>query len=357
MILALAAICLASSATLADGRVISPVEVTYSYPLDYLAPGPQQGDSAQPRSDVAEWMGDATGDELADGVVPAWPEDNLVGFNEFHGSGAGSDLGLPQPRIEFALGGFRALASIAVAYISGGGGGVLGPQRVEIRISTDGGATYSEGAIVYDGFDRTFDGTTFVMTDEIPIEAAGATHVRMDFYQNSHPDLLNTSLWIFLGEVTFFEGTDSDADGYSDGGDNCPEIYNPDQNDVDGDGIGDVCDPNPGETEDLSLCLVDLETCSTDLDFCEGDLEEAGESLDLCSDALDSCAGDLQASQATLDEARAGLEEIRRLLGLPYGQRSSDFACRHELCPDIEQAIETLLRPAGQTHRTRRKAH
>jgi hypothetical protein len=38
---------------------------------------------------------------------------------------------------------------------------------------------------------------------------------------------------------------DTDADGVPDDQDNCPNDYNPDQKDSDGDGIGDVCDPTP----------------------------------------------------------------------------------------------------------------
>jgi hypothetical protein len=40
-------------------------------------------------------------------------------------------------------------------------------------------------------------------------------------------------------------GPDSDGDGIPDSQDNCPNIYNPGQEDGDGDGIGDVCDNCP----------------------------------------------------------------------------------------------------------------
>ena len=39
-----------------------------------------------------------------------------------------------------------------------------------------------------------------------------------------------------------FTAVDSDSDGVFDSTDNCPSIFNDDQLDTDGDGIGDVCD-------------------------------------------------------------------------------------------------------------------
>ena len=36
--------------------------------------------------------------------------------------------------------------------------------------------------------------------------------------------------------------SDLDEDGINNDEDNCPEIYNPDQTDIDGDGAGDACD-------------------------------------------------------------------------------------------------------------------
>jgi len=43
---------------------------------------------------------------------------------------------------------------------------------------------------------------------------------------------------------------DTDGDGYKDNVDNAPNIYNPDQSDLDGDGIGDVADPCPSDGSD-----------------------------------------------------------------------------------------------------------
>ena len=39
------------------------------------------------------------------------------------------------------------------------------------------------------------------------------------------------------------DNTDTDGDSIIDSEDNCPEMANSDQLDSDGDGIGDVCDP------------------------------------------------------------------------------------------------------------------
>ncbi len=43
---------------------------------------------------------------------------------------------------------------------------------------------------------------------------------------------------------------DADSDGILDGSDNCPQDFNPDQADSDGDGIGDACDVNDDEDGD-----------------------------------------------------------------------------------------------------------
>ena len=68
--------------------------------------------------------------------------------------------------------------------------------------------------------------------------------------------------------------TDTDGDGFGDPGyqantcpeDNCPDIYNPDQADSDEDGIGDVCDENPPCRIIIwpdPMYSVDLYTCDS----------------------------------------------------------------------------------------------
>jgi parallel beta-helix repeat protein len=46
-------------------------------------------------------------------------------------------------------------------------------------------------------------------------------------------------------DIGAFEYQDTDGDQVEDGVDNCPKVYNPDQADSDGDGVGDACEPVP----------------------------------------------------------------------------------------------------------------
>ena len=45
-------------------------------------------------------------------------------------------------------------------------------------------------------------------------------------------------------EITRVTSDDNDKDGIKNDVDNCPDTYNPNQSDFDGDDIGDVCDSN-----------------------------------------------------------------------------------------------------------------
>jgi hypothetical protein len=77
-------------------------------------------------------------------------------------------------------------------------------------------------------------------------------------------------------------GANGDGDGIPDYRDNCPSVYNPDQSDLDGDGLGDVCDPdddNDGIFDDVDNCPFDANPDQIDVDN-----DGIGDVCDYCID-------------------------------------------------------------------------
>ena len=200
--------CALPGVTRADPISIPRQQISYTYPLDFGAPGPGQGDSAQPRSDVHVNNGDP-GDKLTDGMFGGtWngTAEPVVGLNEYHGHNAGTDTGTPQPRLEFDLGGTYDLDSIEIHYYTGGLGALAGPELLEITFSTDGGVSYGAmPQVSYAGFDTTDTaGAAYYAVDTVATLAGGVTDVRMDFYQGNWSVAPGTSKWVFLQEVSFY---------------------------------------------------------------------------------------------------------------------------------------------------------
>jgi len=95
--------------------------------------------------------------------------------------------------------------------------------------------------------------------DVVPFESAGAHRVSVwdwpDFGVEGH-------LWAHVR-------ADADRDGYVDHQDNCPAVFNDDQTDFDGDGLGDACDTD----DDADGISDDEDGCDLLIDPAQGDLD------------------------------------------------------------------------------------
>jgi Tol biopolymer transport system component len=76
---------------------------------------------------------------------------------------------------------------------------------------------------------------------EPSISADGRSVAFTSFATNLVPDDTSTGSDVFVNDTK----QDADADGVPDDADNCPDVPNSDQADLDGDAIGDACDPDP----------------------------------------------------------------------------------------------------------------
>jgi hypothetical protein len=103
------------------------------------------------------------------------------------------------------------------------------------------------------------------------------------------------------------ELTDSDSDGIADLSDNCPLIYNPNQEDADGDDVGDVCD-NCTDTDNDGFGNPGFPASTCALDNCplkSNPLQQDFDS-DAIGDSCDNCIYVANADQTDSDQDGIG---------------------------------------------------
>ena len=115
---------------------------------------------------------------------------------------------------------------------------------------------------------------------------------------NAIQDSSNGAYEVFMARLAFdeFICVDADGDGFGDPDhpenecpdDNCPDIYNLDQADADGDGTGDLCDLCPGYDDNLD---ADADGVPDGCDLCPGFDDNVDTDGDGIADGCDICPG------------------------------------------------------------------
>ena len=106
-----------------------------------------------------------------------------------------------------------------------------------------------------------YDTTTFLTALSWDLQCPHSYNQRpTDFIAlSANAGFLLLSQNMLCGLVAEGAALDADNDGIIDSSDNCPIDSNPDQENIDNDEFGDVCDPYPNDADNLTACLFDVD--------------------------------------------------------------------------------------------------
>ena len=161
---------------------------------------------------------------------------------------------------------FRATKEAGEPYHAGNAGGAslwyrwTAPTDGTFAVDTLGSsfdtllAVYTGSSVstltLVDSNDDDPDGGLQSRIDPFDVTAGTTYHVAVDGYDGETGAI--TLNWLFVGVV------DSDDDGVADSADKCPLVYDPQQGDLDGDGVGNTCDETPGVAADTHVLYANL---------------------------------------------------------------------------------------------------
>lgn len=139
-------------------------------------------------------------------------------------------------------------------------GVALVPDK-ELAITVDVGSKSRSPALHMMQFDH----------DRDSIASLSFSLFKAGYLAHEHPE--STSMGEFINSANRFSDiTDRDFDGIGDRDDNCPDRYNPDQNDTDSDTYGDSCDCDPLNS---SIASALQEVCDGIDNDCNGKIDDS----------------------------------------------------------------------------------
>lgn len=125
--------------------------------------------------------------------------------------------------------------------------------------------------------------------------------------------------------VDYDESTDTDEDGVVDLDDNCPEVANPDQRDMDGDGIGDECDDFELEMDmDNDGVADDVDNCPLVANPIEEGATEQTFPIDTSGDGVGDACEELVVEEEDVEESELGFYCRNRDIEHPAGGRIAE---------------------------------